>query len=178
MSDFNVAYQKTLINEGGYVDDPDDPGDETYKGIARAMHGKWSGWAIIDKYKTRSNFPSILEKDTALQDRIAQFYRITFWDPVHGDEIANQSVADSIYDFAVNAGLRTSSALAQLVVGANVDGVIGPHSLEQINAFDPAAFLSAFTVGKIARYVSIVKKNPKSKKYFYGWVVRALNEAG
>ena len=47
MSEFQPALQKVLAHEGGYVNDPDDPGGETYKGIAHNMHSKWGGWVYI-----------------------------------------------------------------------------------------------------------------------------------
>ncbi|MEI6091953.1 MAG: putative peptidoglycan-binding domain-containing protein, partial [bacterium] len=93
------------------------------------------------------------------------------------DDIENQLVADSIFDFGVNAGVRTSASLAQLVVEADPDGVIGPATITKLNAFDPDHFLAAFTVAKIARYISIVKKRPESRKYFYGWICRTINNA-
>jgi len=175
MSLFETSLEKILAHEGGYVNDPDDPGGETYKGIARAMHSKWNGWVRIDMCKNQSGFPANLEKDDELQNAIAQFYQVNFWDALSADNITNQLVADSIFDFAVNAGLKTSASLAQLVVEAGTDGVIGPQSLEKINAFDPEHFLAAFTVAKIARYISIVKKRPESRKYFYGWICRAIS---
>jgi len=39
MAKFNLAFSKMLFHEGGYVNDPDDLGGETYKGIARNSHG-------------------------------------------------------------------------------------------------------------------------------------------
>lgn len=174
MADFSKAFQLMIAHEGGYVNDPDDPGGETYRGIARKIHSKWNGWTTVDMLKRQSGFPANLDKDTGLQEDISDFYRITFWDPMKGDQISSQEVASSIFDFGVNAGLSTSASLAQLVVGAKADGVIGPKSVEAINGFDSEHFLAAFTVAKIARYVNIVKKRPSSRKYFYGWVVRAL----
>ena len=35
MADFRLAYKKIEAAEGGYVNDPDDKGGETYKGISR-----------------------------------------------------------------------------------------------------------------------------------------------
>jgi len=174
MSEFQPALQKVLVHEGGYVNDPDDPGGETYYGIARNIHSKWSGWISIDMCKNQSGFPANLEKDTELQNEIARFYQINFWDKINGDNIQNQLVANSIFDFGVNAGVKTSASLAQMVVEAQADGVIGPQSLEKLNAFDPDHFLAAFTVAKIARYISIIRKRPTSKKYLYGWITRAL----
>jgi hypothetical protein len=62
MSEFQPALQKVLAHEGGYVNDPDDPGGETYKGIARNMHSKWGGWVYIDLCKHASNLPSKFRK--------------------------------------------------------------------------------------------------------------------
>jgi lysozyme family protein len=174
MSEFQLALQKILAHEGGYVNDPDDPGGETYRGVARNMHSKWSGWVCIDLCKLKSDFPANLEKDEDLQENIKSFYQINFWDKINGDNIQNQLVANSIFDFSVNAGVKTSASLAQMVVEAKADGVIGPQSLEKLNAFNPDHFLAAFTVAKIARYIAIIKKRPTSKKYLYGWITRAL----
>ena len=176
MAEFNPSYEKVLSHEGGYVHDPDDPGGETYKGVARKMHSKWDGWPIVDILKKQSGFPANLDKNADLQEKIKTFYRSLFWDKIKGDDIQDQDVAMSIFDFAVNAGTATSATLAQVVVAAKKDGVIGPKTLEKLNSFDPEHFLAAFTVAKIARYISIVKKRPSSRKYFYGWVRRALND--
>lgn len=176
MAEFKIALPLILDREGGYGNDPDDVGGETYKGVARKMHSKWDGWAIIDTLKRQSGFSSNLDKDLELQQSIEDFYRINFWDRINGDQITDQSVANSIMDFAVNAGVSTSASLAQLVIGVKSDGVIGKDSIAAINEFDVDHFLAAFTVAKIARYVTIVKKRPTSRKFFYGWVIRALGE--
>ncbi len=176
MADFNQAFLLVIANEGGYVNDPDDPGGETYKGVARKIFSKWDGWIKIDLLKRQSGFPGNLDKDVELQQDIEDFYRVNFWNKVKGDDITNQKVAESIFDFGVNAGVGTSASLAQLVVEAETDGVIGQESISKINAFNSDHFLAAFTVAKIARYVNIVKKRPTSRKYFYGWVLRSLGE--
>lgn len=176
MANYEQALQWILSHEGGYVNDPDDPGGETYKGVARKMNSKWDGWLVVDMLKRQSGFPANLDKDTELQEAVKSFYQINYWDRIKGDHIQNQEVATSIFDFAVNAGVSTSSSLAQLVVGTTQDGVIGNQSIAQINGFDPEYFIASFTVAKIARYISIVKKRPTIKKYFYGWVCRALGE--
>jgi lysozyme family protein len=176
MADFTQAFQLTLAHEGGYVSDPDDPGGETYKGVARKIHSKWTGWTIVDMLKRQPGFPANLDKDEELQTAISDFYQITFWDRMKGDDIQDQEVANSIFDFGVNAGLGTSASLAQMVVGEKTDGVIGPQSIASINSFNSEHFLASFAIAKIARYISIIKKRPTSRKYFYGWVCRTLGE--
>jgi lysozyme family protein len=175
-ANFEIAFQAVIAHEGGYVNDPDDPGGETYKGVARKMWSAWEGWEIIDRAKKRSGFPGNLEKEPDLQTLIKDFYQHKFWDPILGNNIAQQEVADSIFDFAVNAGVSTSASLAQMVVKTTVDGVIGKNTIEAINAFDKEHFLAAFALAKVARYVAIVKKRPTSQKYFYGWIRRTLGD--
>lgn len=176
MANFTPAYEDMLAHEGGYVNDKDDPGGETYRGVACKIHSKWDGWTLIDIMKRDRAFPSNLDKSEELQLAVRNFYETNFWDKIKGDKIDNQEVAASIFDFAVNAGVRTSASLAQIVVNATTDGVIGPQSLGLINSFDPNHFLAEFTIAKIARYVNIVKRRSSSRKYFYGWVRRALND--
>lgn len=176
MANFLKALQKVLQHEGGYVNDPDDPGGETYRGVARKMHSKWEGWQLVDMLKKQKHFPESLDANVELQEKIERFYEVNYWDRLNADEFTNEEVATSVFDFAVNAGVVTSACLAQLVVGEKADGVIGPLSTAAINSFDPDHFLAAFTVAKIARYVNIVKRRPTSQKYLYGWVRRALGE--
>jgi lysozyme family protein len=176
MADFNLALEHVLRNEGGYVFDKDDPGGETYKGIARNINGTWDGWITIDLLKKQSGFPGNLDTNTALQDTIKTFYKNNYWDRIKGDDLNEQLKANSIFDFAVNAGVSTSATLAQIVAGATPDGVIGPESVGMINALDNEHFLASFTVAKISRYIGIIKKRPSSQKYLYGWISRALGD--
>lgn len=174
MADFITAVKQTLKAEGGYVHDPDDPGGETYKGIARTRNSKWPGWVDIDIHKTKPNFPASLEENSELQQKVHALYEAQYWDKVCGDDIDDQDIAESIFDFAVNAGPRTSAKLAQLSVGATADGVIGPKTLALINKDDKRAFLATFALAKIGRYVNICENRKESRKYFFGWVRRTL----
>lgn len=174
MADFATAFAATMKAEGGYVNDPQDPGGETYRGIARKMNSKWDGWTLIDMAKKEKTFPANLDSDQALQEKIKTFYEINYWDKVRGDDITNQHIAESIFDFAVNAGTIASAKLAQITVGAEPDGTIGPVTLQKINADDPRAFLALFALHKIARYIHICENREDSKKFFYGWIKRTV----
>ena len=181
MAKFENALELLLAHEGGYSNDPDDPGGETYKGIARKMQPDWLGWHIIDLLKKQPGFPDLLfakhevEINKQLQYEVKSFYYSNFWMKISGDKIDNQLVAESIFDFAVNAGIGVSISLSQSVVGVTADGIIGPKTIEAINRFDAGQFLTAFALAKIVRYINICNKRPVSKKYFFGWVVRSLN---
>ena len=167
MANFEQALKKTLEHEGGYVNDPDDSGGETYKGIARRFNPDWIGWAYVDK----RDF-----KNPNLDKLVSDFYYIRFWEPLNIDGLINQEIATSIFDFAVNAGVKTSAILAQKAADVEADGEIGVNSINAINSMDAELFLSNFALAKIVRYVAICKKNPKNKKYFFGWVCRTLNQ--
>ncbi|WP_305047391.1 putative peptidoglycan-binding domain-containing protein [Geofilum rubicundum] len=85
-------------------------------------------------------------------------------------------MAESLFDFCVNAGVRTGVAIAQGVLEVSTDGVVGPVTLGRLNAIDGDFFLAAFTLGKIARYIHLVKKRPANSRFFYGWVRRAMGD--
>jgi hypothetical protein len=174
MADFASAFAATMKAEGGYVNDPQDPGGETYKGIARKMNSKWDGWILIDLARKENKFPANLDSNAALQAKIKDFYEVNYWDKILGDKITNQSVAECIFDFAVNAGPITSAKLAQITVGVEADGTLDHDNLDKINAEDPRVFIALFSLHKIARYVHICEKRQESKKFFYGWVKRTL----
>ncbi len=143
-------------------------------GIARSRNPKWTGWTTIDLLKTKSKFPKTLDDHAEVQQQVKALYEANYWDKVKGDDIHDQDIAESIFDFAVNAGLRTRSKLAQMAVGAKADGVIGAKTLEKINAEETRTFLAVFALAKIGRYVSICEKRSTSRKYFFGWVRRTL----
>jgi len=164
-----------IAHEGGYVNDPDDPGGETYKGISRKNWPDWEGWKFIDILKAKTRHAFIDADAIALEEFVKRFYLVNFWNKIGGDNIQNQEVANSIFDFAVNAGATPSAELAQKIVGTKPDGIIGEKTAEAINAFNPDHFVAAFAVAKIRRYIQIIAKRPASKKYFTGWVIRSVS---
>lgn len=167
MAKFEIALQHVLKNEGGYVNDPDDSGGETYKGISRKFNPSWKGWYYVDK-------KDFANKD--LDDWVFDFYYTKFWERLNIDGLVNQEIATSIFDFAVNAGVKTSAILAQKAADVEADGEIGVNTINAINCINADLFLSNFALAKIVRYVTICKKNTKNRKYFFGWVCRTLNQ--
>lgn len=166
MADFLPAFEKTLLAEGGYklTNISGDNGGQTYAGISRKMNPSWPGWRLVDGGAT----PPV--------DIVRKFYRDNFWDVVHGDQITKQDVAQSLYDFAVNAGTKTAIKLAQIVLGTTPDGVIGPKTLEAINRAEVDYFRLSFAVAKISRYRDIVVRDRTQIKFLVGWINRTLKE--
>lgn len=164
MADFLPAYEKMILAEGGYKNHTvaGDRGGQTYAGISRRAHPRWPGWAVID---AGGEPPAQMVRD---------FYAENYWQPIGGDNIREQEVAETIFDFAVNGGVATASKLAQAVVGATPDGKIGARSLAAINAIEPDLFRAAYALAKIKRYADIVNRDRSQGKFLFGWVQRTL----
>ena len=167
MAEFLPAFERMIVNEGGYVlhTVAGDRGGMTYAGIARNFHPSWQGWKVID------------QGETPPADLVRQFYRSNFWAPLRLDEVAHQEVAGNLFDFGVNAGLGTAAKLAQLVVGVTPDGKVGAKTLSALNAIDPDLFVARYALAKIARYRDIVVKNRTQQRFLVGWLNRALKES-
>lgn len=165
MAAFNEAYERMIVNEGGYAlhQVEGDKGGATYAGIARNAHPEWDGWRILDSGN----------KPTA--DDVRVFYRTHYWNPICGDQINSDRIARSIFDFHVNAG-RPAIKLAQIVVGQTPDGTVGPKTLDALNAADPDQFVMSYALAKIARYADIVRGDKTQSKFLLGWINRTLKE--
>ena len=167
MADFLPAFERMIRNEGGYklTDIKGDKGGLTYAGIARTRWPAWHGWSFVDRGEIP---PTNLVRD---------FYRDNFWAKVRGDDLVHQGVAESLFDFAVNAGGATAIKLAQIVAGVTSDGVLGPVSIKAINALREDYFRPHYAMAKLARYRDIVTKDRGQMKFLLGWINRTLKEA-
>lgn len=177
MAEFKIAYDKTAEFEGGYVNHPNDRGGETYKGIARNFWGKWEGWKTIDRYKTAPMSAKQLDKVLAgsdeLQEWVEVFYRTNFWNPIKGDHIDDQDVANNIYDFAVNSGVNRAARYAQRVAGVEEDGMIGNVSIGAINSCNN--FVAKYKAARLSFFQKIVANDPSQKVFLRGWTNRVEN---
>lgn len=127
---FAAALAFTLQCEGGWSDNPDDPGGCTMKGITLATFEGFYPGATADELRAITD------------DQIQHIYSVGYWAPVHGDELPS-GVDLSVFDFGVNAGPRRSRELLQQAVGVTVDGTLGPISMAAINAASPSAVIAA-----------------------------------
>lgn len=134
MANFEKALELVLKNEGGYVNDPNDNGGETYKGISRRANPQWSGWKIIDGYKKKyKDFKKKLDSDNELQKCVKSLYRSNYWNPIKGDDLVHQDMAEEMFDAAVNFGITKAIKLAQKTVGFEQSGVMTNILVERLN---------------------------------------------
>lgn len=133
MAEFLISYRRTTKTEAGYANDPDDHGGETWRGISRNNFPHWKGWQIVDAHRNEISFPNVLGQLPELEQQVLDFYTLNFWNPMRGDEINSQPEADSIYDSAVNMGVKTSIKLAQRSLGIAESGVMDNITLNTLN---------------------------------------------
>ena len=186
MAQFEEAYYRTNQIEGGYANDPDDAGGETYRGIARRFHPNWQGWVIIDSLKANANFAKMLDSDNRLQDLVKEFYFNEFWNKTGCASIDDQALANEIYDNAVNMGISQSIKYLQKtlnILNRNqaaypdiaVDGSLGPASRQAYSACVKAngakMVLNVLNGYQMKHYLELMEKDPKNEKYI-GWFKR------
>ena len=166
MADFNPAFERMIHDEGGFqlTNIPGDRGGMTYAGIARNANPQWGGWALVDRK----------EFGGPLTSMVRDFYRKNYWDSIRGDQINDQQIAETIFNFGVNAGVGLAIKLAQVVVGATPDGGIGPKTLELLNRCTAKGFTVSYAIAKITRYAEICNRNRDQSKFLLGWVNRTL----
>ena len=97
MADFNKAIPIILAHEGGWVDDPADPGGETNMGISKRSYPK-------------ENIRGMT------RERAAQIYRKDFWDKLKCDDLP--AGLDLVaFDAGVNSGPARGAKWLQQAVG-------------------------------------------------------------
>lgn len=166
MAEFKHAYTRTAKWEGGYANVTCDRGGETYAGISRKYHPTWNGWAIIDNYKPLRHNQKI--KNTDIENAVRIFYYREFWQPIQGDLIENQDIADFVYDWHVNSG-KSGIIAVQRALKLKPDGVAGKNTLSKLQTADLNTLIDA----RVQFFQSIADKDPKQAKFLTGWLNRA-----
>lgn len=167
MDRFEYAFDKTLRFEGGYVNDPDDPGGETRFGISKRSYPDVDIAAL---------------SETQAKD----IYRRDYWDALRLDEIYSSLISSEIFDTAVNMGRRTSTRIAQRALnflGGDLieDGIIGSKTLFALNVWclkDEKALFICLNGFQFMRYFEITKDNAKLKRFTRGWTKRVQQYQG
>lgn len=169
MATYEKAIPHILKWESGYVNDPDDMGGETYRGITRKNFPKWSGWAFIDEEKKKGE----IEEKTIFQEietKVHAFYKVEFWNKIYCDMMKDERVALFMFDWFVNSGYHAVRG-AQRVLNITVDGVMGNGTLRAINNA-PDSLFEALKQERINFLKGIVAKRPSQEKFLKGWLNR------
>jgi lysozyme family protein len=156
-ANFQACLDFVLSQEGGWSDDPNDPGGATNQGITLAT------------YRTFTNNPDasaddLEEMSDAMRDDI---YRTMYWTPICGDDLP-AGIDLAVFDFGVNAGPGRAAKELQLVVGVEQDGVIGPLTLAAARGTDLRQTITLLCGNRIVYYEALNKP-----EFLDGWTARA-----
>lgn len=167
MANFDLYFPQLLSFEGGYVDDPHDPGGATNKGITlRTFQAHAS--QLLQVAPTLANLQALSDGQAAV------LYRALYWNPLHGDQIQLQCLANELFDFYVNAGVH-AVFLLQRLLGAPVavDGVFGHDTLAALQASDQRSVYARYRQGRIDYYRLLAAQHPVLARFLAGWLRRA-----
>lgn len=180
MSDlFDRLAPRLLAVEGGYTNDPKDPGGETNHGITKKV-------ARANGY---TGDMRDLSKDVALS-----FYREEYWAGPGFDLVADysQRIAEELFDTGVNMGTNTAAMFLQRSLNAlnrqgadypdlKADGDIGPATIAALAAFlrirgrdGDVVLCRMLNALQGARYVSIAETTPSSERFVFGWFLQRV----
>jgi lysozyme family protein len=122
MSAFEPCLAVVLREEGGFSNNPRDPGGMTNLGVTRAV---WEAWT-----KRPASEADMRGLTPAL---VAPLYRANYWQPPRCDDLP-PALALCVFDFAVNAGAGRAARFLQRIAGVASDGLVGPATLAAVNA--------------------------------------------
>ena len=123
-SNYAEALQAVLVHEGGFVNNPKDPGGMTNLGCTKAVWEEYVGHPVDEK-AMRALTPA----------DVAPLYKRKYWDKVCSDDLPD-GVDYVVFDAAINSGPGRAAKWLQSCVGVEPDGGIGPKTLAAVQAFD------------------------------------------
>lgn len=171
MANFDKFLPILLQFEGGFVNDPADPGGATNKGITLKTFqscGARAGCADT----------SLAALRRITDEQAGRIYKLHYWNPLRADEIALQPLAELLVDFHVNAGANAVKELQRhlndVCKGKEVavDGVFGPKTAALFFGTDELQTYRALRARRIAYYERICEANPRLQRFLQGWMNR------
>ena len=117
---FEQCLALVLKSEGGFVNNPKDPGGMTNLGVTKRIWEDYVGHTV-DEAAMKALGPA----------DVTPLYKKNYWDKIHGDQLP-AGVDYACFDLAVNSGVGRAAKILQQAVGVSADGVIGPATLDAI----------------------------------------------
>lgn len=165
MAKMEILAPWILEQEGGYVNDPDDRGGATNKGVTiatwRANGYDKNGDGRIDE----QDIKLISVEDAEL------IMRKNFWGTWKADQIKSQSIANMLVDWVWASG-RYGITIPQQLLGVKADGIVGAKTLRALGNQDPEKFFKQLKQRRYIYIQSISKSGSRNAKYRRGWLAR------
>lgn len=151
------AFEFTVGAEGGYVNDPKDPGGETNFGICKR------------------DYPNEDIKNLTIE-RAKEIYYKSYWLPSNCAQLVTMEyplTAMVLFDTGINCGCRTAKKLLQkCLIGIEADGIIGSQTMKAVAKCDDLNLAEKMLSERQKYYNLIISKNLALKKFKNGWTNR------
>ena len=155
-TNFDRCLSEVLQHEGGWVDDPHDPGGATMRGITIGTFRAWKGRGV-----TKAELRAITDAD------LRAIYHQKYWDAVRGDDLP--AGLDLVaFDAAVNSGPSRGAKWLQTALGVAADGKIGPATIAAARKAQPEAVIDRATSARLAWLRTL----PTWGRFGKGWARR------
>lgn len=150
--------------EGGFVNDPDDLGGATNKGVTLSTYMQ---------YCRKKGYPvPTVERLKNLSDREwTEILKTMYWDRWKADQIESQSVANIVVDWIWASG-NYGIKIPQKLLGVTVDGIVGPKTIDSVNSRNPRELFDMIKIARFDYIEDICRKRPANNKFKRGWLNR------
>src|SRR4030042_1155059 len=156
---FDKAFEFTIGVEGGYVNDPSDPGGETKFGVSK------------------KSYPNLDIKNLTITQAKEIYYK-DYWIPANCDKLVSAGypmLAKVSFDSAINCGVSTAKKFIQKYLGLLDDGIIGSQTFRVLSLQSDLKVSIGAVFEREDYYDEIEKKNEKLLKYEKGWERRIID---
>jgi lysozyme family protein len=123
--------------------------------------------ALLGLAPTSDNLKALTDQQAGI------IYKHNYWDPMQGDSMPLQELANIVCDFYVNAGTHATSLLQQVIQtmggSVSVDGCIGPATMKALEALAQDQVYQHYKAGRIAYYQQLGQRYPQ---FLQGWLKR------
>ena len=139
MDRFIRAYDAVRVHEGGYANNPDDPGGETNRGVTQRVY---------NSYRKRMGLPAQTVK-LITESEARNIYRNGYWDQIRADHLPD-GVAYCVFDASINSGAGQAAKWLQRCVGADVDGIVGDETISMAMDRDAVDLINQYCDMRLA----------------------------
>ena len=153
-----------LPAEGGYVDNPADPGGATNHGITQATYSRY----LKSKGLSDRSVKDI--EDFEIQNIYSEMY----WIPSHSAELSTKLGVVN-FDTAVNTGCNRAIKLLQDALGVQSDGIFGEATRTALDDIPDDEVCGAMIDARRSFYRSLVAQKPELNEFLQGWMNRCDN---
>lgn len=172
--------EQIVAREGGFVDDPADPGGATKHGVTIGTLRRL-GLDLTDDGAITVDDVEAMTRPRAAEIFILHYFQLPGLDRLPG------GIQASVFDMYVNAGANAVKILQRLLRQMGhlvaVDGVVGPQTVAAAQAAHAAApdhLADAYGIARRNYYLRLADLRPASRKFARsrsggkgGWVLRA-----